>query len=307
MLGVIVGSFLTASLGWQWTEYVETIWVYLNWASAIAFLPELYEPVLLVRRARQLRNGTGVEKFYHPHESIKLDLRTILVKYLTRPLRMFATEIMVTLIAFYAAFAYGILYATLQVVPLVFVDMRGMSTTIGSLPFFAIIIGTFGGTGINLFNQRYYRCRVDENSGNAVPEARMPPVKVGGILFFVGLLLFGWTASPTFHWIFPCLASALLGAGFVTIFQQCINFLVDTYAMYAASAVASITILRSIFAAALPFAVRPMFNQLGVGPSMSVLAIVAGFMIPVPFFFRRYGQSLRRRSNYPSAESLCGS
>ena len=34
-----------------------------------------------------------------------------------------------------------------------------------------------------------------------VPEARMPPMMVGGILFAAGLFIFGWTSSKNIHWI----------------------------------------------------------------------------------------------------------
>lgn len=121
---------------------------------------------------------------------------------------------------------------------------------------------------------------------------------VGAILFAVGLFWFGWTAAPRFHWILPIIAAGFIGAGFNVIFQQCINFLVDTYTLYAASAVSANTFLRSILAAAFPLAAMPMFHNLGVGPAMSVLGAVATVAIPVPFFFMKYGLALRKRSKF---------
>lgn len=59
---------------------------------------------------------------------------------------------------------------------------------------------------------------------------------------------FGWTAAPRYHWAIPTVATVFIGAGFNVIFQQCINFLVDTYALYAASAVSANTVLRSLMA-----------------------------------------------------------
>jgi hypothetical protein len=84
-------------------------------------------------------------------------------------------------------------------------------------------------------------------------------------------------------------ATLFIGAGFNVIFQQCINFLVDTYGVYAASAVSANTFLRSIMAAGLPLAAQPMFHNLGVGPAMSILGAVATIAIPVPFVFMKYG------------------
>ena len=96
----------------------------------------------------------------------------------------------------------------------------------------------------------------------------------------------------------PVIATVFIGAGFNIIFQQCINFLVDTYAMYAASAVAANTILRSFLAAGFPLVAKPMFHNLGVGPAMSILGGIAVLAIPVPFIFMKYGLTLRRLSKF---------
>ena len=99
-LGPIIGGAITANphLGWRWTEYVLAIWVFAMTVLGVVFLPETYAPVLLKRKARRLRKETGNEKLYHPHEQMKLDPKTIVTKHLSRPLRMLATEPMVTAI-----------------------------------------------------------------------------------------------------------------------------------------------------------------------------------------------------------------
>lgn len=77
-----------------------------------------------------------------------------------------------------------------------------------------------------------------------------------------------------------------------------INYLVDVYGLYAASATAANTFLRSIMAAGLPMAARPMFHNLGVGPAMSILGAVATALLPVPFVFMKYGLVLRKKSQF---------
>jgi hypothetical protein len=49
----------------------------------------------------------------------------------------------------------------------------------------------------------------------------------------------------------------MLGFGFFTIFQAALNYLIDTFTRYAASAIAANTFLRSIFAAAFPLFATP--------------------------------------------------
>ena len=121
---------------------------------------------------------------------------------------------------------------------------------------------------------------------------------LGGILFAIGLFWFGWTANPRISWLAPIFATVFIGAGFNMIFQQCINFLVDTYGLYAASAVSANTFLRSVLAAAFPLVAKPMFHNLGVGPAMSILGAVATIAIPVPFIFMKYGLTLRKKSRF---------
>lgn len=119
------------------------------------------------------------------------------------------------------------------------------------------------------------------------------PMLIGGVLFAIGLFWFGWTAAPQFSWVLPTVAAGFFGAGFNAIFQQCINFLVDTYSLYAASAVSANTFLRSLLASSFPLVAKPMFHNLGVGPAMSILGVIACLALPVPLIFMRYGLRLR--------------
>lgn len=71
------------------------------------------------------------------------------------------------------------------------------------------------------------------------------------------------------------------------------TYLVDAYTIYAASAIAAATVLRSILGALLPLAGPAMYSSLGVGWGTSVLAFIAVAMIPVPSLFLRYGERIR--------------
>ena len=261
-------------------------------------MPELYAPVLLKRRAQRLRKTTGDPKYHHPHEEMKLDFKIIVTKHLSRPLVMLTTEPMVTCIAFYASFVYALLYLTLEVFPIVFYENRGWPLVSSTLPFLGLFVGVLFAVLINLANQPYYLRQLKASGGKPVPEARLPPMAIGAVLFAIGLFWFGWTADPNISWVSPVFAAGFIGAGFNIIFQQCINFLIDTYTLYAASAVSANTFLRSILAAGFPLVARPMFHGMGVGPAMSVLGGVAALAIPVPFIFMKYGLTLRKMSKF---------
>lgn len=56
----------------------------------------------------------------------------------------------------------------------------------------------------------------------------------------------------------PTCAGLLLGFGIYTVFLQSLNYIIDAYLMFAASAIAANTIMRSLFGAVFPlFAVSP--------------------------------------------------
>ncbi|KAI9688050.1 MAG: hypothetical protein M1822_001555 [Bathelium mastoideum] len=266
-------------------------------------MPEVYAPVLLHRKAQRLRKESGNSAWHHPHEDMQLDVHSIVTKHFTRPLRMLFTEPMVACIALYASFCYALVYLTLEVFPIVFSDIRRWPLVVSTLPFLGLFIGVLCALGVNLGNQPRYTRIVDANGGKPVPEARLAPMIVGALSFAAGLFWFGWTGGYTsIHWIVPVIATAFIGAGFNIIFQQCINFLVDTYSLYAASAVSANTFLRSVLACAFPLVAKPMFNKLGVGPAMSILGGVATLAIPVPFIFMKYGLRLRKMSKFAPVE-----
>ncbi|KAJ5994556.1 major facilitator superfamily domain-containing protein [Penicillium sp. IBT 35674x] len=317
-LGPIIGSALTVNhnLGWRWTEYMEAIIAFFLFALCVLCLPETYAPVLLKLKAQKLRKSTGDERYWHPHEKEKIDVHNVITKHLARPLayesifylqkhgvnlfpvRMLFTEPMVTLLALYASFTYSLIYLTLEVFPIVFHEDRHWSLVTSTLPFLSILVGVICAVMINFANQPRYQRAVKTNGGKAVPEARLPPIIIGGVLLSVGLFWFGWTAAPKWPWPSPVVAGGFIAAGFNIVFQQCLNFLVDTYGPFAASAVSANTILRSILACAMPIAARPMFMNLGLGPAASLLGGISCLALPVPFLFMKYGETLRAKSKF---------
>ena len=279
-------------------RYIQAIWTAAITIISFFCLPEVYAPYLLKKRAERLRKETGDDRWHHPHEDVKVDVKSIVTKHFTRPVRMMLTEPAVTCITIYAGFTFGLLYMTLEFYPFVYRDLRGWPLVSSSLPFLAMFVGVLGALTVNLGWQPRYIRAVEAAGGKPVPEMRCPPMFVGGLLFVAGLFLFGWTADPSIPWPASVIGCALIGAGMNVTFQQCINFLVDTYRVYAASAVSANTLLRSCLAAGLPLAARAMFKNLGVGPAMSILGAIATLALPIPFFFIKYGARLRAKSKF---------
>jgi hypothetical protein len=68
---------------------------------------------------------------------------------------------------------------------------------------------------------------------------------------------------------------------------------VDTFDIYAASALAANMVLRSLGGAFLPLAGEDMYNSLGLGWGNSLLAFIAFAIMPVPFIIFKYGHRIR--------------
>lgn len=82
------------------------------------------------------------------------------------------------------------------------------------------------------------------------PEARLPPAIAGGIAVVIGLAGFAATNGPNVHWIAPIMFGIPFGFGMVIVFLATMGYLVDAYTIYAASVLASNSVLRSLFGAA---------------------------------------------------------
>ena len=85
------------------------------------------------------------------------------------------------------------------------------------------------------------------------------------------------------------------GIANIIVFMALNMALVDTFTVYAASALAANTVVRSIAGAVLPLCGIKMYNTLGVGWGNSLLGFIAVAMIPVALLIIRYGEFLRIR------------
>jgi hypothetical protein len=185
--------------------------------------PEVYAPVLLKRKAALLRKESGDSRYHHPHEEVKIDFRSIVTKQFSRPVTMLLVEPMVACIATYASFVFAVLYMTLEIFPIVYRERRGWGPVVSTMPMLSMLVGVIMAMGINLANQPRYIRAVDAAGGKPVPEARLLPMAAGGLLFVIGLFGFAWTAPPSVPWPPSVIFAAFIGAGFSTIFQNCIN------------------------------------------------------------------------------------
>lgn len=72
----------------------------------------------------------------------------------------------------------------------------------------------------------------------------------------------------------------------------------DSYTIYAASGLACLSLLRSLFSAAFPLFGHQMFTGISANAASSVLAGIATVFCASAYVFKRYGRVLRERSAF---------
>ena len=298
-LGPLIGRAMSAtSFGWRGIEYTTGMYMTLMVVLDTMFIDESYSPVLLEYKARILRFESGNWALHACHEEWDISIRGLAEKYLLRPFQLLTTPICF-LVSLYSAFVFGMFYANLSTFPIEFEDYRHWSPVVAGLPFLAILAGVCLGAILVFFNHKYYiRCFI-ANQQRPVPEARLPSMMVGGIVFTAGMFILAWTSSSKVYWASPVFGGAfLIGFAFFAIFQASINFLVDTFQEYAASAIAANTFFRCCFGAAFPLFITYEIDSLHINWGLTVFACFAVLLIPIPFVFFQFGKTIRARGKW---------
>jgi DHA1 family multidrug resistance protein-like MFS transporter len=106
------------------------------------------------------------------------------------------------------------------------------------------------------------------------------------------------------HWIVPVLSGLFTGFGIFSIFLSLLNYIVDAYLMFAASAIAGNTFMRSMFGGVFPLFATFMFEGMGIEWASTLLGCVAAILVPMPIFFYVYGKRIRARSKFAPAPDI---
>ncbi len=136
--------------------------------------------------------------------------------------------------------------------PIVFELGRGWGPGMSGLAFVGITVGTLAAMAHSIYDSKRYSEVSKAHGGAAPPESRLPLALIGSVLLPIGLFWFAWTNGPEIHWIVPIIGSAFFAMGLVLLFLSLINYLIDSYVLYAASAMAANMVLRSLFGTAFP-------------------------------------------------------
>ncbi|KAK8122660.1 MFS transporter [Apiospora sp. TS-2023a] len=265
MLGPVVSGFVSDSIGWRWVEGVCCIAIGVTGILGVIFVPETYGPVLLANKAKDLSQYEARYVSVLEKNQGKKKPSEIFQKALIRPWILLFREPIVLVASLYMAVIFGTVYMFMGAMPIVFNQGRGWSKGIGRLSFMGIAAGIIVGLAYVIYdnNNRYMKLSLAKATA---AESRLPPAIIGAIALPVGII----------HWAVCIVLSSPFGFGCVLVILPVINYLIDSYTIYAAS----------------------MYNHLGIHWATSIPAFLTLACMPFPFIMYRYGEAVRMKCKY---------
>lgn len=184
MLAPFIGAFTVESyLGWRWDCYWSMIMGFTAFALIVLAVKEPYPPVVLIGKAASLRRRTKNWGIHAKQEEVEIDIRELVSKNLSRPIRMLASEPILILVGFYLSIVYGLIYLSLAAYPLVFGGVHHIKPGVAELPFFGMALGmVLAGVTSYFLNPRWVK-KYHAAGNKAEPEWRLPLAAFGGIIF----------------------------------------------------------------------------------------------------------------------------
>ncbi|GME90563.1 unnamed protein product [[Candida] boidinii] len=298
-LGPLVSGFVADSnADYRWVFYSGLIFTGVLMAAIVLLIPETYVPVLLIRKAKALREKTGDSRFYAPQEKNPLTLFQSVILSSKRPMLLILRDPMVLTLDIYSGLILAIVYLFFVSFPYTFKTVWGFGLSAQGLSFLGLLTGMLLSLGFQPIFTKLYHKAIANNNNIAKPEFRFPILMFGGLILPISLFIMSWVCYPNLHWIGMIIVSAVYGIGTCLAFAGIFTYTVQAYKLYAASAIASNSFVRSFMAGAFPLFGLQMYEALGVHWATMVIAFAALALAPVPFLFYKYGEKLRARSPY---------
>ena len=280
---------------------------------AFVSLRESYPPLLLERKAKRLRKETGNENLQSKLAS-PLSPPALFKISIVRPMKLLVFSPIVLALSTYMAVVYGYLYLLFTTITEVYEGQYHFSQGTVGLTYLGIGVGSMMGVIVfGIASDKILKAK--SKTGEMKAEYRLPPMIPGSFLVPIGckcslqscqmsptnvpiVFVYGWTADKHVFWLVPILGTGVVGLGLLATFMPIQTYLVDAFTIYAASALAANTVLRSLVGALLPLAGQKMYATLGLGWGNSLLAFIALAMCPIPVIFYRYGEKIRKSPRF---------
>lgn len=308
----IIGSFISAALGWRWA-----IWIVIIPSALVALLllivyRETHGPTIERKRNKKAnRDDASKETDQSQRPGLENLTGHSATRAFLRPLTLLFFAPSVSISTIYMALAYGMFYIVMATLTEALEGVYGFEPSLVGLGFLGLgmditassrlicanwclaasgmIIGT---VAYGSFADRYleYRARL---KGKGAPEDRLPFLLFGAATLPFGYLLYGWSLQYRLHWMAPIIGTALLGFSWMLVQISIENYLADAFENWSASAISIIVILRASTGAILPLAAVPLYQKLGYGWGNTLLGFLGAVFIPMLVLLVLRGERLR--------------
>ncbi|KAF5026579.1 hypothetical protein F66182_1304 [Fusarium sp. NRRL 66182] len=296
-LGPVIGSYVAEGYGWRSNFYILAICTGVYLVLAMFFQDETFPPLLLEAKVRRLQKETGNKNLHSAWSATAKTPRELLLGSIVRPTKLLFLSPLVFGCSLYVAVGYGYMYLIFTTITKVFLDQYNFNRSAVGTVFLGLGVGQFISLAIfsRLSDPLLKRLA---KGGQMKPEYRLPLLWPGAVLVPLGLIVYGWSAELKLHFMIPILGTALFGAGMIWTFLPIGIYLVDAFTIYAASATAASTVLRSIGGAFIPVVGGRLYEALGLGWGNTLLAAIAISMTPMILVFLKYGEVLREHPRF---------
>jgi len=292
-LGSPVGEWIAdnPNMGLNWIFWINVI-IGGAFSLFMCFIPETL-PRQVIKNAVRRRGSVDANEMIVA--TSKVDVLREIRFITTMAFRIMFTEPIVTFLAIYNGWAYGLLFLYLDGVFDVFVFNNGLSYIGADLTYLNFVVGV-----VVMFCfvpvQTWLYKRDRERNGRNRPEARFLTSLVTVWLFPVSLFWFAFTSNGKTNYWSPVVAGAVLGFCDPLLYLGMLNYLTDAYPNVAASAIAAFLIPSFIIAAAFAHIGIVMFDNLGTTWAMGCIGFISLGIVALVYIVYFFGPWIRRRS-----------
>lgn len=263
-------------------------------------LPETRPAVILANKAKAISKTRP--RPVKAAGKAETGMSEIFNEAIVRPLRMLCTEPALACMTLLTSYAFGLVFITIQsagayVFPNTFNFTESQAGIVQLSLFIGELVGAVACIAQNKLYGQSHRINTDQ-PGEPIPEARLPLSIFGSFVGLTGgLFWYAWTSSPNLHWILPCIGLGFVGFGIMIVVQAVSNYITDSYASVAGSAIAAVGLGENIFAAWLPLSTERMYADLGYHWASSTLGFLAFALSFAPVVLLIVGHRVRARSS----------
>ncbi len=166
----------------------------------------------------------------------------------------------------------------------------GLGSVAGALLSAAFLNRTF----VSMKERAARRNGPGQEADERAPEYRMPFMQLGACIVPAGLLIFALTAREDVHWIAPLVGAAVFSTGMLMTYICVTTYMVDSFETYAASALAAVTVSRSVLGCIFAFIGNGLYKRLGYEWGTLLLTFLCLAITPLPTVFYYWGPKLRK-------------